>query len=115
MELELSWLDFFEGQSETLPLYDLRLAALLLFTERPECEEVDDDARGMDNADVGIKYDDGRGTDNVDIGIKKDDAGGGINNADVGIKGDDGRGTDNADLGIEDDTGGGMDNVKLKY
>ena len=93
MELELSWLDFFKGRSETLTLYNLCLAALPLFTEQPKREEVNNDAGRMDNANVGIKDDDGAGTDNVDVSIKKDNAGRGINDADIGIKGEDDGGT----------------------
>ena len=96
MELELlfvSRLDFFEGRSETLPLSDLRLPALPLFTKWPECWE-----RGRDNGGASRVDDDGGGTDNADVGIK-DDAGGGGNDG----------GVDNNGGGTVDDNGGGTD------
>ena len=92
----MSRLDFFEGRSERLPLSDLRLPALPLFTERPER----DDGGGTDNADVGMKDD--AGGDGNDGGI--DDNGGGTD-ANRGTKDED---TGPGDGKVDDIDGPGM-------
>jgi hypothetical protein len=76
----LSCLDFFEGRSETLPFSDLRLPALPLLTERPECKAInvgwgrdDGGASGVDNDGGATGVDNDGGASGID-----DDDGGGI-------------------------------------
>jgi hypothetical protein len=93
----LSHLDFFGGQSETLPFSDLCLPVLPLLTERSECKAINVGwgRREGDGSASGVDDDDGASRVDNDSGASRID--------------DDGRGSDNADVGIEDDNDGGID------
>jgi hypothetical protein len=102
----LSHLDFFEGQSETLPFSDLCLPALPLLTEQPECEAINVGwGREDDGSASGVDADGSASGVDADGASRIDNDGGGMDNADVGIKGDNGGGRD-ATCGTKDgDTG----------